>query len=40
MSACVALFEAIDPAVSHIEMFAGDECDTVYRKRWNEWAAE
>jgi hypothetical protein len=39
MSACMALFKAIDPNVQCIGTFAGDKPDTLYRLRNDEWEA-
>ena len=39
MTGCVDLFEAIDPTVTAIDTYSGDEADTVYRKQGTEWRA-
>jgi hypothetical protein len=39
MSACIALFEAIDPLVVKIETIAGDSKDTAYFKIGDRWVA-
>jgi hypothetical protein len=38
MSGCVALFEGIDPEVKAVNTFAGDQADTAYRKKGNDWS--
>jgi hypothetical protein len=37
MTACIAFFRAIDPQVSKIETFSGEEPDTSYIKRSWGW---
>ena len=39
MSACVALFERIDPDVKRIDTFSGVAADTVYVKSGKHWNA-
>lgn len=39
MSACVALFEVIDPSVKKIETYAGAILDTVYWRSGFGWEA-
>lgn len=39
MTSCVALFEGIDPKVTAIDTYSGDEADTMYRKDRTEWHA-
>jgi hypothetical protein len=39
MTGCVNLFEGIDPKVTAISTFSGDNADTVYRKEGKEWNA-
>lgn len=39
MSACIALFKAIDPKVEIICTFAGERADTIYALRNREWEA-
>jgi hypothetical protein len=39
MTGCVALFEGIDPKVTAINTYSGDEADTMYRKGGEEWKA-
>jgi hypothetical protein len=39
MTGCVALFAGIDPQVTAIDTYSGDEIDTMYRKDGNAWTA-
>lgn len=37
MSGCLQLFRSIDPNVKDIDVFSGDELDTVYTKYHGQW---
>jgi hypothetical protein len=39
MDGCVALFEGVDPQVTAIDTFAGNQADTMYRKEGSQWNA-
>jgi hypothetical protein len=39
MTGCVALFGEIDPKVTAINTYSGDQADTVYHKKGTEWSA-
>ena len=39
MEGCLELFEAIDPTVTAITTYSGDQEDTLYRKHGTEWQA-
>lgn len=37
MEGCINLFTKIDPDVQFIETYSGEEPDTVYRRKGNDW---
>ncbi len=39
MRGCVALFEGIDPNVTAINTYSGDQADMMYHKEGKEWNA-
>lgn len=39
MSACIRLFEALDPEVKTISTYAGGVPDTIYRRQPDGWQA-
>jgi hypothetical protein len=39
MSGCVAVFEGIDPKVTAINTYSGDEAETMCRKEGKKWNA-
>jgi len=39
MAACIAMFEALDPGVRAVSTLAGNQPDTIYRRRADGWHA-